>query len=447
MKYFCILFVFVLNQVAYGFSPIVLRNNKESVSRMISDQDVYKMENWLRGLPIPEEELRKKSLSYVYRTFIDFAKNKNHCDLLIPIYIINEMQASKIIQNKKEIIHFYVFLRKENIIDDLLFDLLKKSSNILISFDQNKNRPAGNRPMNVNSRYSKVENLNEFYKPFSTWPDEINACTIQTYFGHINQLKITNNASRAKDLKKLNWLAYDQKVINLETYNRLETLRLTNLTSWPITMTRYMDIIKNAKDKMAKIVEETSTDDFNSTYVYRKQNLTRRGKLYAAYNSTQIFLMSQIIEKTAKRMDARRVELSFQYTDDPKGEGEIYIFSPMEQYRISINMLKKDIAELVRSESFKGAPLEYQDLIASAYETGLIRSNEIDHILKFEEFWNPKTPRWKAYADYAYSLTGTAVYYLPPPWNILGAIGLIMTQIKFAEKEEADASNNWNTII
>lgn len=413
---------------------------------MISQQDIQRMENWLRGLNLSEDELKNKSMTYVYRIFTDFAKMKNHCDLLMPIYMINGLKDANIIQNKKEILHFYVFLRKENIIDDLLYELLRKSSNILINFETNKDRPA-RKPVNVNTRYSKVSDIKKLYSSFSKWPDEINNCSIQNYFYLVNELKLSYNNQRDKDLQKLNWLALDQKIIDLETYNRLEILRTAQLTKWPITMTRYMDVVKNAKDKMTKKVEEASTNNFNTIYVLRKEKLTRRAKLYSAYNSTQIYLMAQIIEKTAKRLDARHVELSFQYTDDPNGEGEIYVFSPMEQYRISINMLKKDIAELVRSENFKGSPFEYQDLIASAYETGLIRSDEIDHILKFEDFWNPKRPKWKTYIDYAFSLTGTATYYLPPPWNFLGAIGLIMTQIKFSEKEEADASNNWNTII
>ena len=61
MKYFCRLVVLLFNQLAFAFSPIVLRNNKESVSRMISEQDIDRMENWLRGVPMPEDELKKKA--------------------------------------------------------------------------------------------------------------------------------------------------------------------------------------------------------------------------------------------------------------------------------------------------------------------------------------------------------------------------------------------------
>ncbi|HLT22816.1 MAG TPA: hypothetical protein VKZ84_05215, partial [Bacteriovoracaceae bacterium] len=275
----------------------------------------------------------------------------------------------------------------------------------------------------------------------------VDSCTIQTYLRHINQLNLSNSKSRNKDLKKLNWLGYQQGILSLENYNRLEILREAYITNWPITTARYIDIIKNAKDKKAIVREEASTDDFNMTYVLRKENITRRGKLYAAYNSTQIFLLSQIIERTAKRMDAKYVELSFQYTDDPEGEGEIYVLSPMEQYRVSINMLKKEIAELVRSETFRGTPLEYADIIAASYETGLLKSEDIEQVLKFEDFWNPKVSRWQAYRNYAFSLAGTATYYLPPPWNILGAVGLIMTQMKLTDKPEADPDDNWNSII
>ena len=447
MKLVVTLIALLTHFSSYAFNPEIFRNNKESISRKVTQNELAHMEQWLRTNSYSPEEIYTKSAEFLNRILSHFVEQKNHCDLYLSPRVLQFAKTQNIIREDHEIYFYYTFLRHKNLIDDLLYDLLKKSTQITLKFGSSKDHFVRRRPINLHRRYSKVTDLQKLYESFNVWPDDFSSCTVSNYLTHINKLGLTNATARDKDLRKLNWLALDQKIINLEVYHKLETLREARITNWLITMPRYIDIIKNAKDKKAVMMEEEAKDDFPSTYVLRKENITRRGKLYAAYNSTQIFLMSQIIERTSKRMDAKYVELTFQYTDDPNGESEVYIFSPMEQYRISIKMLKKEIAALMRSDSFRGTPFDYGDLIAASYETGLLRSEDIDQIAKFEDFWNPKIPRWKTYANYAYSLAGTATYYLPPPWNILGAVGLIMTQMKFSEQPQADPDDNWNTII
>lgn len=58
----------------------------------------------------------------------------------------------------------------------------------------------------------------------------------------------------------------------------------------------------------------------------------------------------------------------------------------------------------MRSQSFAGTGIEFNDIISAAFETGMINSEELDYVVKFEDFWNPKTPKWKAYANFAFSL-------------------------------------------
>jgi hypothetical protein len=147
-------------------------------------------------------------------------------------------------------------------------------------------------------------------------------------------------------------------------------------------------------------------------------------------------------------MDAHRVAINFQYTNTPDSELETYVLSPMERYRLSIKLLRKDLGEVQRSELFRNTNVEYEDLVTAAYETGLIKSEELELILKFEEFWDPKEEKWKIYANFAFSVLGTASFYLPPPWNIIGAIALVVTQTQLNKKQQkADPDDNWNVVI
>ena len=106
------------------------------------------------------------------------------------------------------------------------------------------------------------------------------------------------------------------------------------------------------------------------------------------------------------------------------------------------------MGEVMRSELFRGTSIQYEDLVSAAYETGLIKSDELEMILKFESFWNPKDPKWKIYTNFVFSILGTTAFYLPPPWNVVGALALIVTQTQLNKKKKnADSDDNWNTVI
>jgi hypothetical protein len=264
----------------------------------------------------------------------------------------------------------------------------------------------------------------------------------------VNELKWKNAKDRDSQIHKLNFLAYSDGHINLETYNRMEVMRKYEVLDWPVYFKRYADVVNNAKDKLTKNPELKTTNNFTVEYVSRKDQLTKRGSMYATYNSTQVMMLAQIMEKAARRMDAKQAYLRWEFQDNSEGDHEIYVLSPMEQYRLAIKMLRKDMAEVMRSEAFRYSGVEYEDLIAAAFETGFIKSEELDHVLKFEDLWNPKTPKWKKYANFAFSLAGSASFYLPPPFNIIGAIGLVLVQSKLVNGEQQpDEDDNWNVII
>jgi len=69
-------------------------------------------------------------------------------------------------------------------------------------------------------------------------------------------------------------------------------------------------------------------------------------------------------------------------------------------------------------------------------------------ILKFEDFWNPKEQKWRTYLGFAFSIVGSATFYLPPPWNIVGAIALVVTQTQLSKgQKKPDPDDNWNVVI
>lgn len=443
-----IVWAIVLIANANAFDVKLLANNKEAFSRELTRQDESRVDQWSHGHPLGEEELKARAVKSLSDTFNEMERIDTNCEVGLIARLQADAVKHEIITSEKEVVTFISYLRRHDFIDDILFKLMRDSAKISVELAAASETRLSGHVRNTYTRQNSGVDLEKLYAPVKTWPDDIKKCSLDTYYHITQDIKWNGPKDRYFQMQKLNYQAVTKGVISVQVFNKLEILRKRSVLSWPIYFKRYADVINNAKDKLTKNPELKATNDFTAEYVSRKQGITQRGNLYATYSSTQVMMLAQIIEKTAKRMDSRLVTLNWQYTDDPNGETQVYIFSPMEQYRAAIKMLRKDMAEVMRSDAFKGTGLEYSHLIAAAYETGYIRSEELDYILKFEDFWNPKIPKWKTYANFAFSLAGTATFYLPPPWNIIGAIGLVFAQGKYVYGDpEADPDDNWNVII
>jgi hypothetical protein len=447
MKKFVLLIacaVFLLTD-AYAFDMRLLANNKEAFSRELTRTDAMLVEGWASHHPLGEKLIRA-ALKALQDTFNEMERIDTTCDLGLVTRLQQDARRYGVISTNEEVLFLAAYLRHNQIIDDILYRMIIKANAINTDFVEKASLKAL-RPFNVYTRQNSDIDLVKFYAPVKKWPDDINTCTFDAYQKIVQNLKYRNTKDRDHQLLKLNFKAYKEGVIELSTFNKLEILRKREVLDWPVYLYRYADIINNAKDKLTKAPETKSDNDFSVEYVSRRDGITQRSNLYRTYTSTQIMILAQIIEKTARRMDAKRASLHWEFGEDT-AEHEIYVLSPMEQYRASIKMLRKEMAEVMRSDSFRNTGLKYDHLIAAAYEAGFIKSNELDLILRFEDFWNPKTPRWKSYANFAFSIAGTASFYLPPPWSVLGAIGLVMAQAKIIDGDQMpDPEDNWNAII
>lgn len=449
MKKFVLLIataIFLLTD-ADAFDVRLLANNKEVISRELTTTEVSQVMAWASEHNL-KDGLRAKALTALAETFNEMERIDTNCEVGLVRQLQDDAKRHGIITHDEEIHLFNAYLRKEDLIDDILFRLLRDSSNVTLDLEKNVNDKVPGRPWNLNTRQNAGIDLEKFFEKVKKWPDDIKDCSIDAYYYMARELKYKNAKDRDGQMFKLLYMAYKDGVIDLATFNKLDTFRKRGALDWQVYFNRYADVVNNAKDKLTKNPETKATNDFSQEYVSRKDKLTKRGNLYSSFNSTQIMMLAQIIEKAARRMDAKQAYLRWEFQDDSEGDHEIYVLSPMEQYRVAIRMLRRDMAEVMRSEAFKYTGVEYEDLIAAAYETGFIKSSELDYVLKFEDLWNPKTPKWKKYANFAFSLAGSAAFYLPPPWNIVGSIGLVLAQSKIVNgDQQPDPDDNWNVIL
>jgi hypothetical protein len=425
----------------------LLANNKEAISRELSLKDVNMAQDWAQN-HADQGILKSSLLSALSFSFKQIEGDGQFCDIgLVELFEKNLLETN-IIHSGQDLPNIFNYLRLEGLIDDIFLDILRKSYRIKVELEKNNRAPLPVRPFNLNTRLNAGINLKNFYSPIQEWPNEIKKCSLDIYWNMTSELNFKSSKDRDQQIQKLNYMAVKDGVIDLGLFNKLEVLRREKALDWSVYLRRYLDIISNLKDKLTNNPELSTSNTFTIEYVSRRQGLTERENLYQNYTSTQLMMLAQIIERTAKRMDARKASINWQFSQTPNSDDEIYVLSPMEQYRAALKMLRKEMAEVMRSEVFRNKNLEYEHIIAAAFEAGFIKSEELNYVLRFEEFWNPSVPKWKAYMNFATSLAGTAVFYLPPPWNLVGAIGLVLTQTKIANgNKKPDADDNWNVII
>lgn len=430
----------------FGADIDLLANNKEVESRLLGRQEKKDIAVWIRKFS-SEAEALENAKSVLERTLEVFSERNASCDLGFLELLRKTAESHGLVSGEKEFTSFLSFLRSSNRIDDLLLNNLRKSYDLAAALKSTSVKKLPKAPK-LSAEEGAI-NVEELYAGFRTWPDEISLCSLGTYFSVARGLSWKDSKERDRLLRKTNRLALDRGIISEESFRKLEVLRKRKALDWPIYIVGYLDVVSNAKDKLSPTGKPELDPSSNSTkYAARKRKLTRRGRLYQNFTSSQVMMLAQVIQKTSWRMDAHSVEINFRYRPGPDSDGETYVLSPMERYRLSIKMLRKDMGEIMRSDLFAGTSVEYGDLVTAAYETGLIRSEELDLILKFEDFWNPKVPKWKVYANFTFSILGTASFYLPPPWNIVAAIALVVTQTQIDQKsQKPDEDDNWNVVI
>jgi hypothetical protein len=437
--------VFFFLSKADAIDTKILHNNKESYSRKLTSKDIFNGNQWLaerEEIPVLEENIitTLKEALEIEQT------HKDYCEIrfIKNLKIISERNG--LIKNFKDLDGLIAFMRKIHIIDDIFFNILKKSISLSLEIDVKSQTPYRLKN-NQSSDFPDTDLKNIYEKIQQSFNDE-SECSIDAYEHFENELALRNKKSPDKKILQMNIFALTKGFIDLNTFQKLNTIKNSGFRNMPIRLKKYIQIISDVKDKLSLKPETKTSHSFVMKHESRRNQITHRDHLYQNYNSTQILILSQIVEKTSRRINANSASLNWNFTDQEEEEIEVYVFSPMEQYRAAIKMLKRDMAEIMRSEAFQNQNVEYEHLITAAFETGFIKSEEIDYVLKFEDFWNPKNSRWKAYINMAISLTGSATFYLPPPWNTVGALGLLLSQARNLNRgKKPIPEDNWNVII
>lgn len=424
-----------------------LNNDKELISTHLSSAQV--------------ERLISNYSSYYADTLFElltvaldqFNARERACDLGLAEELDGTLQSRGIKQDSYK--EYFAVLRAHNKIDDIFYDILTKTMDLYLKLNAATKEPlkVDKRLLLITPKVLKRNDVASLYSDFKSWPDEDSTCSLGAYYGLAKQAANSKGKISKRELKILNTKAYKEGEISSETYMKLQVLASSEALDWPIYIGGYQDKIRDAKNVMQytePLPLDEDTERFSTKYVKRRKNLTRRKSLYYKYNATQIVMLAQVLEKASMRMgidpnvETSTPEITTNYVmlRDGSTFTETYELSPAEQFEFARKRLRMDIMELSSSKTFAGKEIEYEDVIMAALETGHISHHDIEFVIKYDDLWNPDISPWKKYKDYALSFVGTAAFYLPPPWNVVGAVGLVFINTKLSSKKGHEGHEN-----
>lgn len=423
---------------------------------------------------IKEKFSNEEENKVIKKVFIDnlysYLNNRDaHCEVKYISVLIKDLQKINIPSTEDEMLDVFKFLRTANSIDDIFYDILAalvKDFYTLESLDLST-KPQKNIFKNYDKK-SKDYNLNELFSSFKNYPDEVESCAYREFIKlreKVGSFK-DSKSSKNKDLKDLSYVAFDKKIISVETYNRLKFLANDSTSDKrAIWLNDYFKIIFSAKNRMIpfkrtyKVINLEDESTFSTERVRRFSRITRRKLLFQKYDESQIILLSQVMKKASQRMgvdpDTKTGVPYFVHEyviEKQSGETQNLVekieLDTQSQFNLARRLLRKDIVGLQMMKSFQQVNISFEDVVMASLETGYLSLDDIEYVAKYDDLWNPQISKTERIMNMTFRVAGYGTFFLPPPWNVTAALALsIVEGIADSKNIDGASNDNPNTFI
>lgn len=466
MKNFLILLLAVssLNK-AHAFSEKdveKIKNDKEIVITSFSKKEKKEILERYSDQAV-NENIKRIFYSTVYNFVIDSEVAQCEADFLNRL--VEGLAKENIATDKDSIERHLKMLRSTNAIDDILYDIV-----VAINEDAEKLKSLDLKKPFKKSIFKHKEHLKnniveDLYANFKDFPDDKTSCSTQT-FVRLKDSVIVPNKETNKDktrlayLETLNEKAYSNKLISLETYNKLEFYRTkSNLDKRYVWLNDYFKVIFNAKDKLIprnktyEVKNLEAETNFSSEKLKRFSAMTRRKLLYKKYDETQIVLLAQVLQKASRRMGVdldtitKAPYLTYEYSIlNQNGERQDYVqniqIDPQSQYNLARRLMRKDMIDLQMMSIFNQIEVTYEDLVMASLETGYISLEDLEFVVAYDDLWNPTTSKYERVAGFVFKVAGYTTFFLPPPFNMVASLALGIVEGIVDQRFESGAKHD-----
>lgn len=183
--------------------------------------------------------------------------------------------------------------------------------------------------------------------------------------------------------------------------------------------------------KMAKIKDETVSRDQANPFPIKEfsmsaakyKKISARERLYYLYTTSQIKEMASIIDLALNVSDAKSVVTTINFRDQNKAP-LIIEHSPTDQYRLAVRLMKAEKKDAENDVLRLGRRVSNLDLIASAYELGILSYEELSLVVHDKNFYLPEVPMIKKVGKYVgeLALLGLRVNPVTAPYVLVPLI-------------------------
>lgn len=405
---------------AGAYEMNLLKNDKELVSHAYSWIEAKRAERQLG-------HTADRAFDLLGLTLQELESGKELCEIPLHRTFSRKLEESGIPNDSRSIRHLLTLWRSHNRIDDLFYEIFEQATeagNATQWFESTRPQQWEIGEMNEILSESGIgtDDLVQIYEGFKGKTLDHPGCSINRWSAVRDQ--IANISRRSDSFRLMNIAAKEKGVLNESEFELVEFYRLNGIGDWNIQLSRYLQLIKEVKNKSLGTNPRGSAfepNELSSKKRDRKSGITYRQSLYYRFNGTQIRMIEELLKKTFDRMDATKAEVIFTYQN---GSESIPV-SPMGQYFLARKLLRKDIDDLNRSSFFAGNPVNHEDLVTAGLETGMLNREILESVLKIDDLWNPEVKKWQKISNYAFRVTGTATIFLPPPYNVVSSMALV----------------------
>jgi hypothetical protein len=465
MKNFLIFLLAVSSLKAHAFSENdvqKIKNDKEIVITSFSKREKKEILEKYSDQAV-NENIKRIFYSTVYNFLID--DQVAQCEGDFYARLIANFNKANLASDKESVVEHLKMLRSTNAIDDIFYDIiiaLNEDADKLKNLDLAK---PFRKSLLKHKDHFIGNNVEELYANFKSFPDEKSSCSTQEYFKLRDSVTVpvkdsTKNKVKMSYLETLNEKAYSNKIISLETYNKLEFYRTkSNLDKRYVWLNDYFKIIFNAKDKLVprnktyEVKKLEAETNFSSEKLKRFSAMTRRKLLYRKYNETQILLLAQVLQKASRRMGVdmdtitKAPYLTYEYSVmNQNGERENYVqniqIDPQSQYNLARRLMRKDLVDLQMMSIFNQIEVTYEDLVMASLETGYISLEDLEFVVAYDDLWNPTTSKYERVSGFIFKVAGYTTFFLPPPFNMVASLALGIVEGIVDQRFENGASND-----
>ncbi len=379
---------FAISSVAWATPLDILKNTKETQSRVLSRKDMRRAH---RNMNLSDAELAK--LNTVFVRVLHELDWSNLCELDFFNRLASDMEAAGFANDADSVKAAIVIFREQNWIDDVILRPLLAFYPAWSNFDHPEKSVLNQCP---------TDDLLNVYA--STYQQYGRKTKFKNVAASIEALRSPNDQGRADWLMMLASVGYYQAV-NRSFANVYDSMRIT-------------------KDHLLEAGTLTEPSDYLTSD-------DRRINLYQKYSGLQINLLSDLWVTYTRRMMADSVELRINFNDQTH---EIYVLSPEEQDRMARKMLHKNVEELQISNLFSGLAPTVDEVITAAVETGAISAKDVKVALMVPELWDPKTPSWLKTVKLIERFGLPAMIFIPPPGNMIASLAVALVDVFFLSK-------------